>query len=348
MQLGVRRQARLLDLGQLQFEHQPQFGIFIADIDVSVLGLDRPGGDQHTFDKAVGIAPEIKAVLEGARLALVGVDREHAGRGLGAHQRPFAAGRETGAAEAAQVGVADDPDQFLARALVGKTRLEQRIAAGLLIGDEIGIGREGMRMRLGRDRGGDRAGRCVEGLHMADGGHRRAVAGAHARRAHHADRLAVFGLQIGQQLFATGHGAGQRIADPHGDFRRRQLAFLHDVEMSVEGRDFIDLGERHLHFEGERGQMRGGEMPVVVLDEMQMLDQQVPPARAVGQKRAHFVERGRIDLAPFRRARRAAPAGTGNVRGGRPLLQGRAHNILQNTKRPRKTAQNKSHRPIIR
>ena len=55
--------------------------------------------------------------------------------------------------------------------------------------------------------------------------------------------------------------------------------------------------------------MRGGEMAVVILNEMQMLDQQIAPARPVGEQRADFVERLRIDLAALGRARRPASAG---------------------------------------
>ena len=78
--------------------------------------LDHPGGDQHALDEAVRIALEIVAVLEGAGLALVGVDREQPRRRLGAHQRPFAAGGKAGAAEAAQPGVAHGLDDVVARA----------------------------------------------------------------------------------------------------------------------------------------------------------------------------------------------------------------------------------------
>ena len=78
--------------------------------------------------------------------------------------------------------------------------------------------------------------------------------------------------------------------------------------MRVEGRDLVDLGLRELHLVGERREMRGGEMPVAVLDEMQMLDQQIAPARPVAEQRAHLVERRRVDLAALRRLRRAALA----------------------------------------
>ena len=78
--------------------------------------------------------------------------------------------------------------------------------------------------------------------------------------------------------------------------------------MRIEGRDLVDLGLRHLHLGGERREMRGGEMAVMILDQMQMLDQQIAPARPVGEQRAHLLERRRIDLAALGRARRPAAA----------------------------------------
>ena len=78
--------------------------------------------------------------------------------------------------------------------------------------------------------------------------------------------------------------------------------------MRVEGRDLVNFGERHLHLGGERGEMRGGEMAVFILDQMQMLDQQIAPARAVAEQRDDLVERLRVDLAAFRRAARAVLA----------------------------------------
>ena len=89
------------------------------------------------------------------------------------------------------------------------------------------------------------------------------------------------------------------------------LAFLHHVEMGVEGRDLVDFGERELHLLRQRGEMRGREMPVAVLDQVQMLDQQIAPALAIAQQRAHLVERLRIDLAAFGRPPRPAAAAFG-------------------------------------
>src|SRR5688572_18569458 len=75
--------------------------------------------------------------------------------------------------------------------------------------------------------------------------------------------------------------------------------------MRVECRDLVNFGERQLHFGRKRGEMRGGEMAVFVLNEMQMLDQQITPARPVAEQRDNLVERLRVDLAAFRRAARA-------------------------------------------
>ena len=49
-------------------------------------------------------------------------------------------------------------------------------------------------------------------------------------------------------------------------------------------------------------------MAVVILKQMQMLDEQIAPARPVDEQRQHIGERDRIDLAALGRARRAAPA----------------------------------------
>ena len=162
---------------------------------------------------------------------------------------------------------------------------------------------------LRRRRGDARRIGCHD-LHMADGTDRRAVAGAHARRAQHAHFCAQLFRQVGEEPFGPGKRARQRIAHPHGDGRRRRLAFLHDVEMGVKGRDFIDLGKREPHLLRQRDKMGGREMTVAVLDQMQMLDQEIAPAFALAKERAHLFERLRIDLAALRRARRPAPAGS--------------------------------------
>ena len=83
--------------------------------------------------------------------------------------------------------------------------------------------------------------------------------------------------------------------------------------MRVERRDFVDLGLREPHLGRERGKVRAGNVPVPVLNEVQMLDQQIAPPRPVAQQRADLVERGRIDLPALGGAARLAPARLGAI-----------------------------------
>ena len=86
--------------------------------------------------------------------------------------------------------------------------------------------------------------------------------------------------------------------------------------MGVEGGDLVDLGQRQSHLVGERRQMRGRKIAVVVLDEVQMLDQQIAPAIALVQQRPDLRERRRVDLPALGSTRRAAPA----CGGGAPIV----------------------------
>jgi hypothetical protein len=78
--------------------------VLVAQVDVDGLDAHRPGGDQHAFQEAVRVALQVEAVLEGAGLAFVDVDRHQARRGLLAHDAPLAPGRKARAAQAAQAG----------------------------------------------------------------------------------------------------------------------------------------------------------------------------------------------------------------------------------------------------
>ena len=83
--------------------------------------------------------------------------------------------------------------------------------------------------------------------------------------------------------------------------------------MGVEGRNLVDLGQGKLHLLCKRGEVSGRKMPVAILDQVQVLDEQIAPARPLAQERAHIGERRRIDLATFGRARRPATAGCGFI-----------------------------------
>ena len=93
----------------------------------------------------------------------------------------------------------------------------------------------------------------------------------------------------------SGDLAGDRVAHAHRDRRRRGFPLLHHVEMVIEGRDLVDLGQRELHLRGERGEVRGREMSVAVLDAVQVLDQQVAPAGIIPKQRAYLVPRRWVD-----------------------------------------------------
>ena len=58
--------------------------------------------------------------------------------------------------------------------------------------------------------------------------------------------------------------------------------------MGVEGGNLIDFGQCQLHFLRQRGEMRRRKMPVTVLDQVQMLDQEIAPAWPVDQQRLNL------------------------------------------------------------
>ena len=86
------------DLSDGRGEALVQVWVFVAQIDIDILRLDRPRRDQHAFEKAEGVALQYVAVLEGAGLAFIGIDDHEAWPRLGAHEAPFPPGRESGPA----------------------------------------------------------------------------------------------------------------------------------------------------------------------------------------------------------------------------------------------------------
>ena len=92
--------------------------------------------------------------------------------------------------------------------------------------------------------------------------------------------------------------------------------------MRVERRDLVNFSERKLHFLRERSEMRGREIAVAVLNEMQVLDQKIALARAVAQECLHLGKSARIDLPAFRcLGRSASPARGLVVNGSRDFTQ---------------------------
>ena len=155
---------------------------------------------------------------------------------------------------------------------------------------------------------------------MADRGDRRVVAAAHAGRAHDAHARLERALQLRQQPLGAHHGAGEAVADPDRDRRRRRLAVHDDVEMGVEGGDLVDLDEGEPHLVRERHEMARVQAAVLVLQQVQMLDQKIGSARPVAEERAHLLEACGSTCRPFgvSRVRRRPEPGWMLRAGGAP------------------------------
>src|SRR2546422_7339824 len=78
--------------------------ILLAKIDVALGAVERSHRDQSAFEQQVWPQLEDVAVLDRPRLALVGVDREHARGGRLQERIPLQAGWEAGAAETGKAG----------------------------------------------------------------------------------------------------------------------------------------------------------------------------------------------------------------------------------------------------
>ncbi len=95
-----------------------------AHVDVAGVGAHREAGDQATFDQQVRIVTHDVAILAGARFGFVGVHDEIVRTILYLlrHEGPLHAGREAGAATAAQAGflhLVDDPVDALVEDCLG-------------------------------------------------------------------------------------------------------------------------------------------------------------------------------------------------------------------------------------
>jgi hypothetical protein len=77
--------------------------------------------------------------------------------------------------------------------------------------------------------------------------------------------------------------------------------------MRIEGCGLEHLSKAELHLVGECGEMRGRDLMILVLDQVQVLDQEIAAARPVAEQKLDVMGGGRIDLAAFWR-RLGAPA----------------------------------------
>ena len=136
-------------------------------------------------------------------------------------------------------------------------------------------------------------------LPLTNGRDRRPMAIAHAWRAHHPCLVGRGSTEFAQQLFCAGELAAEAVADPHRDRRRRRLTLGHDIEMSIEAGDFVHLSMSQVHLLGQRCEMAGAEVAIVVLKPMQMFDQEIAAPRFIAKKCADIGQRTCVHLPSF-------------------------------------------------
>jgi len=134
----VAQDAAVVGIADRPFEDRRRLGVFAANVDVAGVRLDRPAADGAPLDELVRVEFHQQAVLEGARLGLVGVAHQVARLRL-ADEAPLHAGREAGAAAPAKARLLDLLDD---RGRLHLERLgEPFIAARLLVpGERQGVG----------------------------------------------------------------------------------------------------------------------------------------------------------------------------------------------------------------
>ncbi len=298
---GQRRRG--LQPRELALEQGAQAVVLVTQVDPYRLDAHGPGGNQHALERAVRVALEGPAVLEGAGLALVDVDRHVARPGKAAHDAPLAPGREPRAAQAAQAGVLERGDHLVGAAPPGDAVGQQRVAAAGAVGVVVDS-------RCGRhveacvgaqrffSRHGHTLGRRPRQRPLVHGHGGRLLAATDARRGDDTHLGAQDLRQALQQFARAGELARQAVAHTHGQRRRgRHRTFrplAHDVEVVVEARDLVDLGLRQAHGLGQRGEVRRAELAVRIVEAVQVLDQQVAPKRPFAHEGTHLGEGARV------------------------------------------------------
>ena len=247
--------------------------IFVAHVDEAGFRLDRPGRDQHAFQKKMRCPFEIEAVLERSRFALVAINGKVAWTRFSPDKAPLPPGREARAAEAANTGIHEGLlDVFeVAR---GADRFQSLVSAGVAVGRKALIVRQTGVGVSGGNGGVHLFGCGVIDMMMPDLEDRRGVAAPHAGRAEHPHfgRIKA-AFQCLPQLRGAHHFTRERVADADRQRRRRGFVFFHDIEVGVERRDLVDFGHRQAHLFGQGAQMRRRKVTMGVLDQVQEFDQ---------------------------------------------------------------------------
>jgi len=92
----------LLDGNPQPFDRQ---GVFGAAVDISLVGVDGPGCDDHPLDNSVGVGFQNAAVHEGSRITFVRITEDILDLGIAfARKFPFQTGGETGSSPPPDAG----------------------------------------------------------------------------------------------------------------------------------------------------------------------------------------------------------------------------------------------------
>src|SRR5262249_42797384 len=127
------------ELRELGLQNRSAAGVLVAQVDVSCLDTDLPRSDQHAFEKAMWIALEVIAVLEGARFALVDVDGEQTRCSFGANDLPLATSWKSCAAEAAQLRALQRSDDPFSAVLAGDAIGQEAITTVCVVASVVDI-----------------------------------------------------------------------------------------------------------------------------------------------------------------------------------------------------------------
>ena len=105
--------------------------------------------------------------------------------------------------------------------------------------------------------------------------------------------------KVAKQCFGACQHATHRFANPDRQRRRRCFAFLDDVEMIIEGGNFVDFGLGQPHFVGQRAQMGGRQATVACPGSGAETRSAGPAGAALAQKRPDIGECTIIQARPL-------------------------------------------------
>ena len=295
---------------QHRLQRLEQVAVFAAQINQAAPRTDHPCRDRHALEHGIGLPAQQHVVLEGARLAFVGVAHHHAlGAGRLAAQFPLQAGREACAAAAAQVAEFDLGQHRFAAAPTGCGQRNTGAAGGGLGQQHVGAANlvvdfEPCRRPAGhRHAGENQRGhlRHAGGVHARDDlvvvdQQRRALAAqTGARGALHSDQPvgaqparhdAQAPAQVGHQRLAAEHAVGDVVAEQHAVGTHRL-----GVQEAVETGHAFDLGKAPAEPGGQLTEIVSRQPAVQRLQLAQHLHQRVRIATVARHQRLHIGQR---------------------------------------------------------